>query len=319
MEYFRVLFRLSFSIAHSFVASKRALVVATLFFVSSISFASYNLVELRNPSPKRSRNQSGNEIANSYIQYRKNVLFDFHRLDRAIWSHKKNSIVDRSKELPEGVSEITPIDPASLQSKGPAEYKTTIDKLQLDKIPHWPKEKNHKLFFENARDNRFMKDKGNFSRRITWLYPDDGCFARTELMAQQIEKQGAPAGVKIYAFGSLINESAYSDGGPTEWWYHVAVGYLVDGKVAIFDPSVSPEKIVTLNEWIQKMGNPKDLTLSICHRNSYGPSDSCLNPKSNRADRALEDEFELFPYEWERVSSIGKDPKLILGDSPPWK
>ena len=39
--------------------------------------------------------------------------------------------------------------------------------------------------FEQVRDLRFMitKDRPNFPRRISWLYPDDGCFDRSALAA----------------------------------------------------------------------------------------------------------------------------------------
>src|SRR5690606_38024642 len=56
--------------------------------------------------------------------------------------------------------------------------------------------------FSYVRDLRFLSDNvNNLMRRSTWLYPDDGCFARSAMMVGQLASQVQLA--KIFVFGEL--------------------------------------------------------------------------------------------------------------------
>ena len=54
--------------------------------------------------------------------------------------------------------------------------------------------------FPLQRDNRYMTVNG-FNRRISWQYPDNGCFARAEQFDVKVAQAGKARPHKLFAFG----------------------------------------------------------------------------------------------------------------------
>jgi hypothetical protein len=58
-----------------------------------------------------------------------------------------------------------------------------LDQLDQSKIPKWETAALVENAFLRVRDSRFMftPARPEFARRSSWLYPDDGCYARAAL------------------------------------------------------------------------------------------------------------------------------------------
>ena len=168
--------------------------------------------------------------------------------------------------------------------------------------------------FENLRDDRFLGD--DFKRRIPWLYSDDGCYARAALMNSWYAKKQIPSPSKVFAFGKL---SAYSEtlNHKVYWWYHVAPVVQVKGEKYVLDPSVDPTKPLKLEDWLDAIGDPKQVTVSICKPGTYQPGDLCADDTIGVPTQYTTN--ELLDDEWSLVKSSGLVPEKVLGDEPPWK
>jgi hypothetical protein len=198
-------------------------------------------------------------------------------------------------------------------------YWNDIDQAE---IPEWPqKDEDFYHSFREVRDQRFLRTSvfSSFPRRISWLYPDDGCFVRAELMEHLLEKSGFPTGAKIFAFGDLKIKTENSPQGSVGWWYHVAIAFKMKNKVFVFDPAIEPRWPLLMEEWTSQMSeDPSSVSFSICHRNTTGPFDDCHNPKIRPLSFIEELQQDYLEMEWDRVVSMERDPKKVLGDEPPW-
>ena len=56
-----------------------------------------------------------------------------------------------------------------------------FNQVDLTQTPNWSDEISLQENFRKIRDLRFVNQGKNFLRRLSWLYPDDGCFARADL------------------------------------------------------------------------------------------------------------------------------------------
>ena len=178
----------------------------------------------------------------------------------------------------------------------------------------------NELFFY-SRDQRFMKDENDFLRRPSWLYPDDGCFARAAVTNGRIKKNKNLLLNKIFVFGNLKVVTENSPRGKVSWWYHVAPVAEVGDDLYIIDPAIKTESPLSLREWLTSMAEESDLTnlmIAICDGRSYDPNDSCLKPKESY-QRGLAHQKVYFSKEWQRQIDLGRDPDRTLGENPPWR
>jgi hypothetical protein len=171
--------------------------------------------------------------------------------------------------------------------------------------------------FKAIRDERFMVGEENFSRRPTWLYPYDGCYARAELAAQRLMGKGFATPSKIFIFGNLMVKSANASDIVT-WWYHVAAAYRYKNEVYIFDPAIEPKRLLTLEEWKATMG-PTEKEISICSKGAYDPDSNCDEPVGWSLEVVQRQQAAFFNPERENLVGLGRDPIKELGDNPPWK
>jgi len=196
-----------------------------------------------------------------------------------------------------------------------------LEKLNLKALPEWDKFETVQLGFEKLRDYRFLNDPTHpgFLRRDSWLYPDDGCYARAALAKQNLHAWKFTNVKKVFVFGNLRVETENSPTGAVTWWYHVVNGVLVDNHPYVLDPAIDPLTPLTLNEWIQRMGGVSaDMTFAICDEGTYTPYDACVNPPAGSDSTALEDQLGFLDSEWEQLTELKRDPSLELGDQPPW-
>ena len=139
--------------------------------------------------------------------------------------------------------------------------------------------------FYFVRDTRFLYEENslNFGRRISWLYPDDGCFARAAMTGFKLEAGHFTRPAKIFAFGDLSLATPYSAAGEVFWWYHVAAIVNYMDSFYVLDPALSPSGPMLVDDWYRKMGAEKELTGIVCNPSTYDAFDQCYN-KSSKTD-----------------------------------
>ncbi|MEK2647239.1 protein-glutamine glutaminase family protein [Bdellovibrio sp. BCCA] len=198
--------------------------------------------------------------------------------------------------------------------------KKPLKNLDIKEIPDVGSYADMENQFFYVRDTRFLttQDK-NFPRRLTWMYPDDGCYARAEVAKFELENHNFPAPKKVFVFGNL---SALSDNSPTgsvQWWYHVAVSYRVGADVYIFDPALEPQRPLKLAEWNKLVGGDNAyVQYSICDHETYDPSGDCYHPTPQSKNDAYYEQKSFLQYEWDRIVELKRNPEEELGNNPPW-
>lgn len=174
--------------------------------------------------------------------------------------------------------------------------------------------------FKVIRDSRFLNtmEHPDFARRISWLYPDDGCFARAALSGMKLEKEQLQRPAKIFAFGDLLVQTKNSQQGYVTWWYHVSTAVNYMGVIYILDPALNPDSPILVDEWYGRMGDMAQLTGVVCNTYTYDPFDSCFNADASSEAKAEREQMNYLNREWERVTDLGFDPVALLGENPPW-
>lgn len=175
--------------------------------------------------------------------------------------------------------------------------------------------------FVQLRDVRWMTtdEHPGFLRRSSWLYPDDGCYARAALAVMNLIHWKVPAPNKIFVFGDLALATHNSPDGKVGWWYHVAPIVEVAGKKFVLDPSVDPLQPLELEKWLRKMHDDiGELSVAICHSGTYGPNDACDKDSDGSEMTAQSDQIGFLEEEWTRLLDLKRDPTKELGEKPPW-
>ncbi len=207
-----------------------------------------------------------------------------------------------------------------MQIATPDSLSQALKNLNVNEIPEVSSAAELQREFNYLRDTRFLKsDRPDFPRRITWLFPDDGCYARAEMAAIELEHHQFLAPKKIFAFGDLSVQTQNALTGSVTWWYHVAVAYRIQQDVYVFDPAISPGQPLRLKEWDERMGGAQtEIKYAVCSARTYDPDADCLHPVVT-SDRDVEEEQKgYFKVEWTRVLKLNRDPEKELGDLPPW-
>lgn len=201
---------------------------------------------------------------------------------------------------------------------GAVQVAVPLDRLDLSQLPSWP-DSALASGFAGLRDARPLRHPDDFARRLTWLYPDDGCFARAALMADLAEDLRLPRPRKVFVFGELEVKTPNSPQGSVSWWYHVAPIVSAGGAAYVLDPAIEPERALRLQEWVERMQlRSRALTLSICSEHAYTPDSPCRDAPPDTDSIAGKNMNLYLPREWERVQTLGMNPNVVLGDSPPW-
>lgn len=202
----------------------------------------------------------------------------------------------------------------------PERAKVSINNIDFSLVPEVSTHEELLRMFYFVRDIRFLHldDNPEFSRRISWLYPDDGCFARAALAGMKLGENNLVRPAKIFAFGNLAVQTMYSREGAVYWWYHVAEIVRYMDAYYVIDPALNNREPLLVENWFHLMGEEADLQGAVCNPYTYGPFDDCLKATQESDKPAQSDQLIYLQYEWDRMSELGFDPQLVLGESPPW-
>ncbi|HXH32686.1 MAG TPA: protein-glutamine glutaminase family protein [Bacteriovoracaceae bacterium] len=213
-------------------------------------------------------------------------------------------------------------DTIGVQSSEPTvlDRATYFSQSGLRDATHWPSYSKVLTRFRHVRDVRFLNWLRNpdFTRRSSWLYPDDGCYIRAALAVINARKLGAGTPNKVFAFGNLKATTANSPKGYVTWWYHVAPIVQVGSTKYVLDPAIEPSKPLTLTAWLSRMGDPATMKVAICGSGAYVPSSTCKKISDGTEGTATKNQNKFLDYEWDRLVKLGRNPELELGGSPPW-
>lgn len=194
--------------------------------------------------------------------------------------------------------------------------------------------------FKIIRDTRIFHDgnEKNFLRRLSWLYPDDGCWTRAAAAVksffgplqnnQVVNHFSRPA--KVFVFGNLCVNSPNSPKGAVSWWYHTApiIRDQKTGESYVLDPAVDPKKPLLIATWIKNITSrdgacarnvaATDVRINVCEAYGVSPYDNCATADLNREARETIGQEDYLSHEKERQLVLGRDPHAVLGDTPPW-
>jgi len=196
-----------------------------------------------------------------------------------------------------------------------------VAEMDYASVPVWTDLATLQTAFARGRDERFLfaADRGDFPRRSTWLFPDNGCYARADLLARNLRSWGYPETRKLFVFGTLSVQTDYTTSGTVHWWYHVAPIAAAEDEVYVLDPAVDASSPLTVAAWLATMtSDSSELVLAVCAGRAYGPYSRCQTPQDLGLTRATEEQTAFLDDEWQRLIDLGRDPEAELGDSPPW-
>ncbi len=191
----------------------------------------------------------------------------------------------------------------------------------LPKATEWENEVVMNDRFNQFRDLRFMTvpTRPDFMRRSSWMYPDDGCFARAALAVRNLVQMAVSAPKKVFAFGDLRVKSANAMGGEVTWWYHVAPLVEIAGQKYVLDPAINPAGPLKLEDWLAKMNeDPSSIEVSVCESGAYTPGDDCAKSTDGIESGAQSDQVWYLEQEWQRLKDLNRNPEEELGEHPPW-
>ncbi|MGZ3770296.1 MAG: protein-glutamine glutaminase family protein [Bdellovibrio sp.] len=202
----------------------------------------------------------------------------------------------------------------------PEDAQKSLNDLNVNEIADIGSYADLETEFKFIRDSRFINTEDpKFPRRITWLYPDDGCYARAEYAKIQALRRHFAEPKKIFVFGDLFALTPNTSSGEVSWWYHVALTYRVGQDVYIFDPSLETHHPLTLNEWNKLIGGTQTtLQYSICSADTYDPTSDCFKPVPETVESTTDVQKSFLGSEWDRLIELNRNPLKELGDSPPW-
>lgn len=192
----------------------------------------------------------------------------------------------------------------------------------LPEAPIWDSPVQLQEVFERVRDERFLAtpQTPTVYRRSTWLFPDDGCYARASLAINNIVRWNFAAPKKVFVFGNLNARTPNTRSGRVTWWYHVAPIVTVQNQKYVLDPAINPNHPLPLREWLGTMStDASTLRVSICGSGAYSPFDLCDQTSDQSTPLALRDQYSFLERERERITSLGRNADQELGDQPPWR
>lgn len=230
----------------------------------------------------------------------------------------------------------------TLAAAGPTVFDNIkrVADLTFPNVPRWS-DADILAQFAAVRDDRYLTEPSRplFLRRITWLYPEDGCQARAEQVNVRVSRPGVGKlkPHKLFVFGNylryppgLVVDTDNSFEGRVQWGWHVApVVKNSAGEPIVLDPALNPCRPLPWKEWLALMVD--DLSeldnlaegwgVALGDANAYDPGSLVTGEGSHVAD-SLE-YFRNVPInalllEWDLQLGLGRDPNVVLGSRPPW-
>lgn len=229
--------------------------------------------------------------------------------------------VARNRNMPEYFADAIPTPGVNVSSRSVEDESKRIGDLQIDKVAEIANELELNLYFKFIRDTQFFNIATDpFPRRISWLYPDDGCYVRAEIAYRLAEKNHYAIPSKVFVFGNLRVKTANAPGGSVGWWYHVAPAFRVQNEIYILDPAMNPEGALKIADWNERMKSYPNQTnmFSICSEKAMYPSDKCSRTTSYAYKSVESDQFSFLKLEWKRLVQLKRNPNEELNQNPPW-
>lgn len=198
-----------------------------------------------------------------------------------------------------------------------------VTQADLADVPVWS-DADIAEHFEASRDLRFMTtaDRPSFQRRLSWLYPDDGCFARAELVNAKAQEAGKVRPYRLFSFGSLTVQTTNHPRGRVTWWYHTVpiVKSAASREVMVLDAAIDPRKPIPWKDWLLKqVTNLDNVKVSVCDGNAYSPSSPCTGSAAQTSSALRSQQTGYLLREWDRQVALARDPNQVLGNAPPWE
>lgn len=160
--------------------------------------------------------------------------------------------------------------------------------------------------FEKMRDAKVVD--GEY--RPSWLYPDDGCFARAAVATRTAFHHFFPLPKKVFAFGNLTVKTPNSPRGKVSWWYHVAPIVQVGDAKYVIDPAIERSRPLLLREWLEAMGTPEKMKVSICDSGTYSPGDRCNKDSDGLELRAINTQRHYLRLEERRLRALNREEEI---------
>ena len=192
--------------------------------------------------------------------------------------------------------------------------------LNFQSVPQWSFEQLFNYFYY-VRDLQFLEDPNKLvsARRLSWMYPDHGCWIRAQLMNYIFKQLGVPPLAKVFIYGNLKVDTFFSPRRSVSWWYHVIPMVRVDNEIFVVDPAIEITRPLLFTEWAGRQGDIQNhLTFAVCHPQTYGPRDDCFQPTKNSDKSAFSSISSYLSSETSRLKALGLDPKTYLDAHPPW-
>jgi hypothetical protein len=192
------------------------------------------------------------------------------------------------------------------------------ENANFSRVPSWSKLTATDFFFM-VRDERWLHQVGKpfFERRISWLYPDEGCEARAEIVCYRAKQSLLTKPYKLFANGRMRPKTTNHVDRVVTWGVHVApvVKNSATGTPYLFDPVLDPTRMLTYTSWLQLLRPEGPLVVAVEDPSKYSPL--AQSPKD--IDDALDEMQNIYLVEeWLRQRDLGRDPNQVLGDNPPW-
>jgi hypothetical protein len=179
------------------------------------------------------------------------------------------------------------------------------------------------------RDVRYMTGTNNpgVSRRISWMYPDDGCFSRAEQFNAKVVAAGKPRPYKLFAFGNWLRVYSSNSSDTVYWgWHVVPVVRRTNGEPIVFDAALNPCRPINWKEWLAFMADDVNVfntagsgfAISLASPNAYFPGSLKNGEPSHEADSLVHQQTQYLNDEWTRQVQLGRDPNVVFGPNPVW-
>ncbi len=222
----------------------------------------------------------------------------------------------RDRYLPQGLFDTQNTEAWEEYSRSASSVAKPLEGIDFSSVPDVGNRENVNAIFRYFRDTRFINNANSpkRQRRLSWYYPDDGCYVRAQLMVNFGEMRNWPAPKKVFAFGNLATRTQNHPRGMVFWWYHVAPVYRTGEVVWVIDPAVDFQKPLTIKQWrnaisAQGSGAKK---FALCSGQTYGPSQNCSRPGRVNHNSVINSQKSFHAYEWNRVQDLGWDPFKVL-------
>ena len=182
----------------------------------------------------------------------------------------------------------------------------------IPQVTSWTSMVSLQKNFVKIRDEKFLvwSVMPAENRRTTWLYPDDGCYARASMVTRMAYQSLLPIPKKVFAFGDLTVKTPNSSYGSVSWWYHVASIVEVAGVKYVIDPAIDYEKPLTLLDWLSKMGDPTKMRVAVCASGTVSPKSNCAVETGGQEIWSFNVQQTFLRYEWERMKKLGRLAEL---------